>query len=154
MSHYCETSKPFCLSPPPPPLVQAFWTVRRSCSVDRPWTRTTRIGENIYIYLLYKRGQQTRTGTVVMVFNVFGHRFVQLSDPRLRCIYRGILCIYIIILLCIWSLGPSIVLSDVSPRIIHTVSAAAAAPIHVIYSFIKQQTEGCRAKYHLKDSMI
>jgi len=48
----------------------------------RPRTRTMQIGENIYLY--YKRGQQTRTGTVVMVFNVFGHRLVQLSDPRLR----------------------------------------------------------------------
>jgi len=67
------------------------------------------------------------------------------------------LYIYIIILLCIlWSLGLSIVLSDVSPRIIHTVSAATAAtaPIHVIYSFIKQQTEGCRVKFHLKDAAI
>jgi hypothetical protein len=80
-----------------------------------------------------------------MVFNVFGHRLVQLSDPRLRRIYEGILLYY-----CVYgrSLGPSIVFSNVLPRIIHMVSAAATtAPIRVIYSFIKQLTEGRRANF-------
>jgi len=121
------------------------------------WTRTMRIGE-IYIYIYnikgvnkHEQGWQwwclTCSGSVSTTFRPASAAYIRVH----------IMYIYIIILLCIiWSLGPSIVFSDVPPRIIHTVSAAVttAAPIHVIYSFIKQQTEGCRAKFHPKDEAI
>jgi len=109
MSYYCETSKPF----------------RGAGFSDGPGGRSVvfqrRKMNDENIIWPYKR-RVNRTGPVWGrgtggggVYNVFGHRLVQLSDPSLRPVFRQ--GHYIIIMYGLW-VRP-LCFSDVPTRIIH-----------------------------------
>lgn len=130
MSHYCEMSKPFC-----PRRRRRRWrrggfprTVRSSCPAGGLGD-VERCRE--YMYERVNKHKRRRRQRWRRPCNVFGHRLVQLSDPRLRRV-RGH---YIIVMYGLWVLRPLCSRTFHTERIIHGLRHPSRVPALVIYSF-------------------